>query len=261
MRINREEYTDHINDPIKKIEIRKILDKIETVLNRHTIEATDFLDPYEMYLAKSALNSFMDLDYHKDGGYSEAERNIITLYPEYIFKEDIGQSISSLKIEGYSKGTEHKDFLGAILNLGLKRNKIGDILVYDDYCIVIVKDEIKDYILYNLEKIKRSKVNVSVYECNKIIPPEGKYNEIDRFLSSLRLDSAISAAFNLSRKESMDSIKNGDVKVNFENIEKPSEELDEGDLISVRGYGRFLLYNVKGKSKRDKYICVIRIIL
>ena len=69
------------------------------------------------------------------------------------------------------------------------------------------------------------------------------------------------SAFNLSRKKSMDIIKSENVKVNFEIIEKPSKEIEEGDMISVRGLGRFILYEIKGRSKSNRFICVIRIIL
>ena len=98
MYIDRNEYTKHIKDNEKKIEVRKVLDKIEIVLNKHLVQSTDFLDPHEIYLAKSVLNKFDDLKYIIDGGYEGSERNIIIIYPYYILKEDIEIPISSFKI-------------------------------------------------------------------------------------------------------------------------------------------------------------------
>ena len=261
MYIDKEEYTNHIKDNDKKIEIRKILDKIEIVLNKHISQTTDFLNPYEFTLALSVLNRFNDISYSIDGGYEGAERKIITIYPPYIFREDIEVPISSLKIIGDLKLVEHKDYLGSILSLGINRNKIGDILVYDDEAIIIVKEEINSFILYNLEKIKNKNIEVSLHNQSNIQTPKVEYKELNEFLVSLRIDTIISSTLNLSRKESMNIINSGKVKLNFEFIDKPSKEVEEGDMISVKGYGRFILHQIKGRSKKDRFICIIRIIL
>ncbi len=261
MYIDREEYIKHINDPIDKITIRRILDKIEQTLQKHTIESTNFLNPHEIYLAKSVLNRFSDLNYLISGGYEKAERKIITIYPEYYFEDDIDIAVSPLKISGEIKHLTHKDYLGSVLSLGLERDKIGDILIYKEYSIVMVKKELENYIIFNLNKIKNINVKTSISAIEEIKAPEMKYKESIEFLLSLRLDSIISATFNLSRKESFKIIKREDVKVNFELIDKPSREIQIGDLISVRGFGRFILYDIKGKSKGDRFICIVRTIL
>ncbi len=261
MYIDRKKYTKHIKDNEKKIEIRKVLDKIEIVLNKHIVQSTDFLDPYEIYLAKSVLNKFDDLKYMIDGGYEDSERNIIIIYPYYILKEDIEIPISSFKITGDLKNIKHKDYLGSILSLGLNRNKLGDVLVYENSGIVLVKTEIRDFVIYNLEKVKNKNIEIHTHNLYEIKAPKLEYKELNKFLVSLRLDSVISSAFNLSRKKSMDIIKSENVKVNFDVIEKSSKEIKEGDMISVRGLGRFILYDIKGRSKNNRFICTIRIII
>lgn len=261
MYIDREKYTSHIKDNEKKIEIRKILDRIEIVLNKHIIQSTDFLDPYEIHLAKSVLNKFVDLKYLIEGGYKDSERKMIIIYPNYISREDIDIPITSLEMTGDLVDTDHKDYLGSILSLGLKRSKIGDILVHDDSGIAIVKTEISDFLIYNLEKIKNKKVQISLHNTDNIKTPQLQYKELIKFVASLRLDSIISSAFNLSRKESMNIINSGSIKVNFEVIEKSSKVIEEGDMISVKGFGRFILHEIRGRSKSDRFICIIRIIL
>lgn len=258
---NKEEYTKHIKDDEKRIEIRKIIDKIQIVSNKHITQTSDFLDPFEVELAKSVLNRFEDIGYYIEGGYEEAERKIIMIYPSYFFKEDIEVPLSSLKIAGDLASVEHKDYLGSILSLGINRNKIGDILVYDQEGVVIVKEEISSFILYNLEKIKNKNIEVFIDSLKDIKPPEIEYQELNKFLVSLRIDSVISSTFNLSRKESMNIISSGKVKLNFETIDKPSKEVEEGDMISVKGFGRFILHEVKGKSKSGRFICIIKIML
>jgi len=261
MLIDRELYTAHIKHDEKLIKMRRLLDKIEMVLDNHVIESSDFLDPYERYLAISILNRFDEVEYIEYGGYEDAERKIIIIFPFYQVKEDIPLGLSFLKISGDLGDLSHKDYLGAILNLGIDRNKIGDILVNGDYGFVIVKKEIGDFILYNLQKIGNKNTKINYVSSKELIIPEVQYKEIREFLSSLRLDVVISASYNLSRKDSMNIIKSGNVKVNWEPIDKPSLELKIGDIVSVRRYGRFMLYDIEGTSKKGRLRSIIRILL
>lgn len=259
MFIDKEYYTSHILDHEKKIEMRKLLDKIEIVLNNHTIEATDFLDPYERYLAKSILNRF-DIKYLEFGGLEECERKVIQIFPEYYDESTLVSPVNYLKIQDILD-LSHKDYLGALLNLGIKRSKVGDILVHEDCGYIILKNEISDFVLLNLEKIGNRNIQIVEVNLCDITLPELKYKEVNGFLSSLRLDVVISSAYNLSRQESMNIIKSGNVKVNWEKIDKGSKEVEEGDVISIRGYGRSILYSIGGVSKKGRLKSTIRILI
>lgn len=260
MNIDKEKYTAHIVDNEKKIQMRQIIDKVESVLNYHTIQHTDFLDPYEIYLAKSILNRF-HIGYLEFGGIESAERKIIQLYPDYYDESSIQVSIKYLKITGDVSKLSHKDFLGALLNLGIKRSKVGDILVYEDNGVLIVKDEIVNFVLLNLEKIGNKNIQVEEVKLDDLSIPDVKYKELREFLSSTRLDIVIGCAYNISRTESQSIIKSSKVKVNWENINKVSKELEEGDMTSVRGYGRIILYSIEGLSKKGKLKAIIRILI
>ncbi len=261
MLIDKDYYTSHIKDGEKLIKMRRILDKIEIVLNRHMEQNTDFFDPYEVHLAKSILNRFGDINYIEYGGYDKSERKIISVYPSYMNLDNLGESLICLKIEGDLAAMSHKDYLGALLNLGIKREKVGDILVHRDYAYIIVKYEIGDFILYNLEKIGSKNVIITNISFKDLEIPIVEYREIKRSLTSLRTDLVISEAFNLSRKDSMDIIKRGFVKVNWEPIDKAAKEVNEGDIVSVRGYGRFVLYSIDGLSRKGRMMANIRILI
>lgn len=261
MKIDKDRYTSHIKDNDKVIDMRRIIDKVEIVLNNHSTEATDFLDPYERLLAKSILNRFMEISYLENGGILQAERQIITIYPDYYDSTILPQNIVVLRINGDLEGLSHKDFLGAVLNLGIKRSKIGDILIHDEYADIIIKKEIGDFILFNLEKVANKKVSIEERSLETLTPVEALYKEVNKTLSSYRLDVYMSAIYNLSRQESMDRIKSGNVKVNWEPINKPAKELQIGDVISVRGYGRSILHSVEGLSKKGKIRANIRILI
>lgn len=261
MKIDKEKYVSHIKDNDRVIEMRRILDKVEIVINNHLIESTDFLDPYSRLLAKSILNRFMEIEYQEDGGILETERQIISMYPDYYNSYDIDLNIIVLRIKGDLEGLSHKDFLGAVLNLGINRSKIGDILLHDEYVDIIVKKEIADFIIINLERIGNKKITIVEKHLEDLTPSKVLYNEIKKTLPSYRLDAYISASYNLSRQESMSIVKAGHVKINWEPIDKVSKELEEGDIVSIRGYGRSILHSVEGISKKGRIKSTIRILI
>lgn len=260
MYLDKEYYTSHIREEDKIIEMRKLLDKIEIVLNNHRVQKTNFLDPYEIYLAKSILNRFQEISYQDFGGYNNSERNFIIIYPEYS-EEDPREYLDCLKIEGDFKKINHRDLLGAVLSLGIDRSKIGDIVVLKDWAYVFCAKEISSFIIYNLEKISNQNINISMTKVSDIEVPEAKYNEVKKFLTSLRLDLIISNTLNISRNNSLNLIKKNIVKVNHKVSNRSSEEVYTNDLISVRGYGRFYIHSIEGKSKKNNYICIIRILI
>lgn len=261
MKINREAYIAHIKDKDKLLDMRKVIDKIEIVINSHVTESTDFLDPYERLLAKSILNRFMDINYIEAGGFSTAERKIIVVFPHYFDTSIVPEYLSYLRISGPLEGLTHKDYLGAILGLGIKRPKVGDILIHESHTDIIIKEEISDFVLLNLEKIGNRKIFIEEISKELIEEPIISYKEIRKTLSSYRLDVYISAAYNLPRQESLKLIKSGYVKVNWEPITKGSKELKVGDMVSVRGFGRSILHSVEGVSKKGRIIANINLIL
>jgi len=125
----------------------------------------------------------------------------------------------------------------------------------------ILSQEIRDFVLLNLEKVGNKNFQIEEIRTNNLIAPHVKYKELAVFLSSTRLDLVISSACNISRTESQNIIKSSKVKVNWENINRISKELEERDMISVRGYGRIILYSIEGLSKKGKLKAIIRILI
>lgn len=260
MRINKDEYTSHIREPEKLLEMRKIIDKIEIVINNYMIEATDFLDPYERYLAKSILNRFEEISYIEFGGLINSERKIFVIYPNFYDENQIDSKLNYLRVEGDLKDLTHKDFLGALLSLGIKKSKTGDILVNSKNTDIIIKEEISDYILLNLDRVGNRKVKIREIDVEDLIEPQIAYKEISKSLSSLRLDAYLSAVYNLSRQESIDVIQSKRVKINWQEVTKPSKELIEGDVISSKGFGRSILYEIGNYSKKGRIHVIARIL-
>ena len=260
LKLNRDKYIENIHDKDQIINIRRLLDKIEIVYSRHIVQSTDFLNPYERRIAKSILNQFQEINYSEFGGIKEAERKVISIYPHYYEYNNGDSGINALMIYDYIGKFSHRDFLGSVLALGINREKIGDILIHEDYTQIVVKEEISDFILINLGKIGRENVKIKEISMDILKPMETLYKEHVTTVSSLRLDTMISSALNLSRNDSQRLVNSNFVKVNWEPIEKTHYELEEGDMISVRGYGRFVLYSILGKTKKDKFRVNIRLI-
>lgn len=261
LQLDKEKYLEHIKDKDQILNMRKLLDKIEIALNKHQVQITDFMDPYEMRLSKSILNRFTDIEYRELGGIEIAERKIVVIYPHYIQIEDTDSYIVALSIESNNNNLSHRDFLGGILNLGINRIKVGDILIHEGYAQVVVKREIADYILTNLDRIGNQKIKVRKIPIEDLKEGQVDYIIKRTILSSLRLDVLISGAFNLSRNESQSLIAAQRVKVNWEPIDKMSKEVKEGDIISVKGYGRFILSVIEGTSKKGKIKVELKLLI
>ena len=246
--------TNHIKDIELKNKMFKVIDKANSCLKNYEVKYTDFLNPFEIKNAVAILNSFYDIKYSVDGGYDDSERKVIYIYPYYMEYEDIENKLDIVQIEGNFKFKEisHKDYLGAILNLGIVREKIGDIIIHDNFCQVIVANGIYDFLNINLNKVSRNKVIVNKISRESIIPSEQKYKEISFTVSSQRLDCIISSLYNISRQDSLKYINSERVFVNYEKIVSPSKEVYENSLISVRGKGRSIILSIGDITKKGR---------
>ena len=246
--------TNHIKDIDLKNKMFKVIDKANSCLKHYDVECTDFLNPYEIKNAIAILNSFNDIKYSVDGGYDNAERKVIFIYPYYMEYEDIECPLEIVQVEGNFKFKEisHKDYLGAILNLGIVRGKIGDIIIHENFCQVVVTSGICDFLTINLNKVSRNKVIVKKISRDDIIPNSPNYKDISFTVSSQRLDCIISGLYNISRQDSLKYINGERIHVNYEKITSPSKEVEDNSLISVRGKGRSIIINVGEITKKGR---------
>ena len=180
----------------------------------------------------------------------ESERNIFVANP-YSNEIDSKDYISVLEFK--QNNINHPDVLGALLNLGLERNDIGDIYIGDGFCEFVVLNKDKDFVKFNLTKIKNERVSLDFKKDNILSKNKIEYIEKRGFISSLRLDNIVSEFVNLSRSKAKTLIKRRLVKVNFQIIDNPSKIIEENSLISIRKEGRFIFDKVIGKSKKDNY--------
>lgn len=260
MIINKKLYLDHIKDDNQIITMRNILDKVERVLKYHDDEYTDFLDPYQRNLCYSFLNRFPSITYFEEGGFTESERKIIIMHQSYKDRIEVDNPIKAICIsfKSYNDKIRHRDILGSILGLGIKREKIGDILIHEKYSQVVLLKDTFDYVRYNLKTVNKCNVIVNEIGLDELKLAREDYIDIFIVVSSLRLDAIISSVLHCSRSKSSNIIKGEKVKVNWKPVIQNSFELKEGDIFSVRGTGRFKLVNIVGNTKKGRFKIMIR---
>jgi len=153
----------------------------------------------------------------------------------------------------------HRQILGSILSTGVKREVIGDIIIKECKANVAVTKDISKFIIQNLERIGHEKVKVKEIAKSEILKTSAEFKEIKTTVaSSLRLDAIISACYGLSREISVKLIQAEKVNVNYVLTTNNSKPINEGDLISVRGYGRFVVAEILGNTRKDRVRVVLK---
>lgn len=238
----------------------RIEDGIKWVQKTNTRKFFQFLDPSEQELCEKLLHNQVDVQLEFFGGHEYCERKMLCVLPsnDHLTIWEWPIVIFHLKPQYKEKKLRHSDVLGALMSLGIRRDRIGDINIMDDLIQIFVMEELKGYIDYNLSKISNVSVEIEKKEWKDVIPYQSLYKEIFITVTSLRADSIISKIFGLSRKESLLFIQSGRVKINWKYITTPSVQLTEKDVISVRGKGRATLYKTLGNTKKGNIKVLIR---
>ncbi|SIS61805.1 YlmH family RNA-binding protein [Salimicrobium salexigens] len=238
-------------------EERPFIDQVEAwrknVEMRFQRKLTDFLNPRERQIATSLLrNTDLQVEF---SGEDDEERRRMIIAPEYEAIEEENFQLTLLEASYPAKfvSLEHRDVLGAFMSLGIKREKLGDLIVKDGLIHIIAAAEISDFIKMQLQQINKASVTWKEIEMGSRMTSEEEWKESSATVSSLRIDVVLKEIYNMPRKKSVMYIKGGQVKVNFRTVDDPSFLLEEGDLISLRGKGRSELTEVMGQTKKDKW--------
>ncbi|TMV46646.1 RNA-binding protein [Paenibacillus mesophilus] len=235
--------------------VDKAQEWIERAARHHAVKQTDFLDPRQGFIVQSLANRYGDVQIRFDGGYERAERKRAIIAPLYrdIGSDDAGIGLLSVTSEDSRfEQLEHGDFLGALLGVGIKREKIGDIHVGDSGCHCLIASEIIDYVHLNLQQVHRVHVLTETLPLHHLQAVSQTLEEMNLSVASLRLDGIVSDVYRLSRAKVLQPIKSGRCKVNWKPEEDPSKPLREGDVVSFQGFGRFKLIEVEGETKKGR---------
>ncbi len=207
-----------------------------------------FLSENECALLK-ARESCLPVAPQLFGGYGGAMRNMAGFVPEYI---EPHFPISAVAVTARSfSSLSHRDFLGSLMSLGIKREKCGDIVISENCCYIFLQSDIAEFVKDNLVKVKNTGVSVSVENAEDVAVPERKFVTVKGTVASLRLDAVLSLAVGKGRGKCAEYIQTGRVFVDGVCTAKPDMHLQNGCTLTVRGVGKMLV-EVSGNSKKGR---------
>lgn len=249
------------NETDTKLLVSRAQDAAEMALKKGEARFLPFLSDTEIAFLE------VNLRYNRDdetliffGGYDEADYKCAGFFPSYCFYDEEYEPEKDFPIctvfakgSGFRKLT-HRDFLGSMMSLGIKRETIGDIVVSDDGCsaYVFCLEKTAEYLVANFTSAANDKVVCSICPPDKIEIPPKKFEVINATVNSPRIDAIICACLDLSREEAGRYISSGLVACNHILCEDKSKMCSEGTLVSVRHHGRFLVYKFGDRNRRDR---------
>lgn len=249
---------EHLVQHFRKEEqpfIEQVASWLREVEDRYTPKLTDFLDPRQRFIVSAVIGQSEDCRYEGNGLFTDAERQRMLIYPSYFepVVEDFQMVVFSIRYPSKFISLKHPDVLGALLSLGLDRTKFGDIRIDEQQVQFIVASEVADFVRMHLTSIHKVKVHIeAVQENEPLIEVADEWLEEAHTVSSMRLDVILAKLLNVSRQKSQALIAGKKVRVNWTERDSASFEIHEGDIVSVRGYGRMKVLMIEGRTKKDK---------
>ena len=236
---------------------------------RDIITFTDFLNLNEQNILHTLPKDTLYSRYVSFGGYDLAERQMAAFIPDALYlrcgkkelePEETGYPLHALQIAAlnrrFSEELSHRDYLGAILNLGIERSKTGDILAYEDEALIFVHKDMTELICSELTRVRHTTVRVETVPLTEI-DYTPRYEEVRGTVASVRLDSLLSVAFSSSRSKLTGLIEGAKVYVNGRLVTSNGYQPQEGDIISVRGMGKFSYVGTGGPTRKKRLSVVI----
>ena len=235
-------------------ELRKRAEELAARADRQSIvTATFFLTPAEQYDLAQHFKNRRDVKLHFSGGAEGCERQLAFFLPDWLEPEqlELAEYICAFRLTAHFGTPGHRDYMGALLGMGIGREWLGDIWVDGDTAIVFCLPSVERHLL-SIEKAGRVSVTAQPIALADIQPHVREVKEISFSVQSLRLDAIVAGMFHLSRSEAARQIALGAVSINYSETIKPDFAVKEGDILSLRGSGKGQLTGLGGLSKKGR---------
>lgn len=240
---SKNEILNGIKDKDEKIVISNILDKAIKFEKTDSVYFTNFLNLNELYNIEKILNYF-SVKYVVFSPNKDIEKKNIAFIPSYL-EDDINkiflEHVSCIKISlNCNVRLLHKDYMGAIYSLGVKREFIGDIIAKGNVAYFFCMKSVEGYFMYNLNSVGKYDVELKVVDMfsEEVKSLSLNFIEKEYIIPSLRVDGMLSEVYNLSRSETKEKIVKGDLFINDRNIFYPSTLINFGDIVSFKKCGK-----------------------
>lgn len=219
---------------------------------------TKFFYPPQIWSRLIEENFISHVAFKALGLNESSERKLVAVFPKDFEEEYLTFPITYFKILGNNRFKElfHKDFLGTIMSLGIKREFLGDIVVKDGNCYGVIEENLFSLLSENITAVGNVPVKVIEIERDEI--PLGSFEEIVESVTSLRLDALVGALANGSRNSAVELLEEGLVTLNYSLERDKSKNVKPGDIISIRKRGKFIFEAVLGESKKGKIRILIK---
>lgn len=234
-----------------KLLVNKVADMIDICENKYIRRFTFFLDEHQKALCEKVLASYCFAGFMFFGGYPEASRTVLGLFPPFCEPDSNDFPVKLLNFT-YRKEDKltHRDFLGSFMAQKIERDTIGDIIVSEGMTVAAVYDTVAA----DIESItKIGRVGVKVLQAEQSFElPQQKFDVIEGTVASVRLDSVVSLALRISREKASALIKGSGIDLNYNTVYSADLKLEQGDVFSTRGYGKFRLEAIGAQTKKDR---------
>lgn len=235
--------------------------KFETAERDYYPVLLDFLDPRERRITESIAGSYPDLriEFYGGGGKSR-ERQRAMIIPELlgVEKEDFEILVYEIGYPTKFVTLNHRNVLGAVMNVGIDRSLIGDIVAGDRIQIAIARPYAPVF-RQSLNKIKNAPVTLTEIPHESFMDAEDDARSVTILTSSFRLDTIVSEVINEGRAKSKARVEKGKIKVNHSIVTEPSFIMETGDIVSVRHFGRFYIDSLIAETRKGKYRLAVRL--
>lgn len=248
--------------PDEQAFISQIQDTIATANSQYRPVLTSFLNPRQRFILQTLVNREDNIKCQSWGGYPDAEMQRTIIFPDYFQPAKDDFKINSLGIDYPEKFAElhHRQILGSILSKGVDRDKFGDIVTDGKKWQFLVSSELQPFFDQELTQVGKIHIRIKHLGVENILQPLNEWESVDTTVSSLRLDTVISAAFNYSRNRSKGIIEHQLARVNWAINDHPDYELEVHDIISVRHGGRIKIVQTNGRNKKGNIRTKLQII-
>jgi RNA-binding protein YlmH len=246
---------------------KRLIELSMTAYHRDMVTYSDFLTLNELNILHSLPKDKLYTRYVTFGGYELAERQMAAFLPDALSFSDITENEENIEFpliplsievlhEKYAQTLTHRDYLGAILNLGIDRAKLGDILVEEKKAVIFVQHKLSEFLQKELLRVKNTPVRITQHFI-KDFQYTPRYEEIKGTVASVRLDSLLSLAFSSSRTKLGGLIEGAKVFVNGKLMTTNGYKVKEEDVISVRGLGKFKYKGIVSYTKKNRIMIIV----
>ena len=239
---------------------KRLVELSRIAYTREIVTFSEFLNLNELNILHTTPKNMLLSQYKTYGGYGLSERQMAAFLPDALYY-DYQYPIQIIEISPvnrkFAEELSHRDYLGAVMNLGIERCKLGDILIEDGKAIMFAKEELASYIMEHLTRIRHTTVKTSILPAFED-SYEPRYEELKGTVASVRLDTVLSLAYPLSRSKVTGLIEGARVFVNGKLVTSNGYRLKEGDILSVRKMGRIGYNGILSETKKGRYMVSIR---